>query len=72
MYSEPLLVSSPYRAPSRGQISYPEVAALACRLQRSIAELSRDKSDSERKRLSVYADVAQQIQSALLSPRGVR
>ena len=67
--TQPSTVSPPSPAPSRGQISYPEVAALAYRLSRSIAALSRNKSDSERRRLRVYEDVAQKIQFGLTRRR---
>jgi hypothetical protein len=64
--TQPSTVSPPALPASRGQIlSYSEVAALAYTLSCRIAALSLNKSDSERRRLRVYEDVARKIHGGL-------
>jgi len=73
--AEPLSSSATDSPSSRaeiGQVSYPEVAALASNLSDRIARLSRlNKSTAERRRLEVLRDAASKIH-ACLTNQGVR
>jgi hypothetical protein len=54
---------------SRDNASYLEAAALASTLSRYISSLAANKSNPERRRLSLLRDVATQIHNCLAGPK---
>jgi hypothetical protein len=71
MQTDPVSSCETLSSASSSGISYSEVAALAYTLSCRISDLSKNKSDSERRRLSLYRDVVRKIQGGLANG-GVR